>query len=173
MRPRTLLHATSLTEAVTWAALILAMIMKYVLVVPAGTIAVSVAGSAHGTVFLAYLFSVITVASAERWRNGTIVLGGVCAIIPFATLWFDVHSRRVAARLELASAAAPPSAAAAIASASAPATASVSASGGGRLNRTFLRLTAGLPGWVAVHPLTLAAAALALLVVVTTQSLTR
>lgn len=156
MSPRTLLHATSLTEAVTWAGLIIAMIAKYVLALPAGSVLVSIAGAAHGTVAVAYLFSVVTMAAFARWRNGMIVVAGVCSIIPFATLWFDAFERRTA---PAAASGTPASPAHEVAR--------------GRVNRGVLRLTSGLPGWVGAHPLTLGAAAVALFVVVATQSLTR
>lgn len=72
---------------VTWAGLITALILRAVDVTPT---VVSIAGGAHGFVFLSYGVITIFVWVNERWSAGTGILGLVTAIVPFATVPFEI-----------------------------------------------------------------------------------
>lgn len=87
MSPKRLFRALALAEAVTWTILIAAMILKYVAGVDA---AVLVGGSIHGFVFLAYAFSAVLVGVNQRWNVGLMALGVLTAIVPYATIPFEL-----------------------------------------------------------------------------------
>ena len=87
MSPKRLFRALALAEAVTWTILIAAMILKYAAGVEW---AVLVGGSIHGFVFLAYAFSAVLVGVNQRWNVGLIALGVLTAIVPYATVPFEL-----------------------------------------------------------------------------------
>ncbi|MDQ0893747.1 DUF3817 domain-containing protein [Agromyces ramosus] len=87
MSPKRLFRALALAEAVTWTILIVAMILKYAAVVES---AVLVGGSIHGFVFLAYAFAAVLVGVNQRWGVGLMVLAVVTAIVPYATIPFEL-----------------------------------------------------------------------------------
>lgn len=82
----------SRAEAVTWALLLLGLFLKYV--TETTDLAVSVFGMAHGVVFITYCLTNGLLWVDQRWRFGQLVLGVLCAIPPFATLWFDKHAEK-------------------------------------------------------------------------------
>ncbi|RWZ51017.1 DUF3817 domain-containing protein [Labedella phragmitis] len=88
MTPRLLFRAVAIAEAVTWAFLLTAMFLKYVtrtteaLVPPAGGV--------HGFVFLCFVAVTVFVWVDKRWSVGTGLLGLASAVVPFATIPFDV-----------------------------------------------------------------------------------
>ena len=90
MRPRPLLRTVARVEAVTWALLLLGMVLKYV--TETTELGVRVFGMAHGVVFLAYCLTVVAVAVDQRWRPGQALLGLASAVPPFATLWFERYA---------------------------------------------------------------------------------
>lgn len=87
MSPKRLFRALALAEAVTWTILIVAMILKYALGVEW---AVLVGGSIHGFVFLAYAFAAVLVGVNQRWSAGLIAFAVVTAIVPYATIPFEL-----------------------------------------------------------------------------------
>lgn len=87
MSPKRLFRALALAEAATWTILIAAMILKYAAGVDA---AVLVGGSIHGFVFLAYAFSAVLVGVNQRWNVGLMALGVLTAIVPYATIPFEL-----------------------------------------------------------------------------------
>ena len=91
MSPKRLFRALAFAEAVTWTILIVAMILKY-----AGGIeaAVLVGGSIHGFVFLAYAFAAVLVGVNQRWHLGLIAFAVLTAIVPYATIPFEVWLMR-------------------------------------------------------------------------------
>ena len=91
MSPKRLFRALALAEAVTWTILIVAMILKYVVGVEW---AVLVGGSIHGFVFLAYAFAAVLVGVNQRWSVGLIAFAVVTAIVPYATIPFEVWLMR-------------------------------------------------------------------------------
>ena len=94
MSPKRLFRALAIAEAITWTILIIAMILKYAAGVEW---AVLVGGSIHGFVFLAYAFTAVLVGVNQRWSVGLIALGVVTAVVPYATvpfeLWLVRHGR--------------------------------------------------------------------------------
>ncbi|TYL53852.1 DUF3817 domain-containing protein [Agromyces mariniharenae] len=87
MSPKRLFRALALAKAVTWTILIVAMILKYAAGVDA---AVLVGGSIHGFVFLAYAFAAVLVGVNQRWHLGLIAFAVLTAIVPYATIPFEV-----------------------------------------------------------------------------------
>ena len=87
MTPRTLFRLFAQAEMVTWAGLITALIVRGV--DPESNF-VPVAGGLHGFVFLSYCVVTVFVWVNERWRPGVGMLGLVTAIVPFATVPFEL-----------------------------------------------------------------------------------
>ena len=94
MTPARLLRIITIVEACTWALLLLAMLVKYVVDPAAGALLVPFAGAAHATAFLAYLFVVLVLAANGRWSARAVLLGALASVPPFATLWFDRWAER-------------------------------------------------------------------------------
>jgi integral membrane protein len=90
--PVTLFRRAAVAEAVTWALLLLGMLLKY----GTGTteVGVRVFGMLHGIVFIAYCLTVVFVAVNQRWSLGTTLLGLTSAVPPFLTVWFDRRAER-------------------------------------------------------------------------------
>lgn len=90
--PRRLFLWVSRAEAVTWSLLLLGLFLKYV--TQTTDLAVSVFGMVHGVVFISYCVANVLLWIDQKWRFGQLVLGVLCAIPPFVTLWFDHHAER-------------------------------------------------------------------------------
>lgn len=88
MTPRLLFRVAAIAEAVTWALLLLAMVLKYVTRTTDGL--VPPAGGIHGFVFLCYVAITVFVWVDERWGALTGLVGLASAVVPFATIPFDV-----------------------------------------------------------------------------------
>ena len=86
--PRTLFRAFSFGEAVTWALLLTAIVARSGFA--ADAIVVTIAGSIHGAMFLGYATTAALVGVNQRWNPGVIVLGVAFAIVPFATVPFEL-----------------------------------------------------------------------------------
>jgi integral membrane protein len=89
----------AIAEACSWAGLLVGMFFKYIVV--GNEIGVTVFGPVHGALFVAYCVAVLVVARQIGWRPGTAVLGLVCAVPPFTTVWFE---RRMIGRYQAAQA---------------------------------------------------------------------
>ncbi|QZY50673.1 DUF3817 domain-containing protein [Leucobacter tenebrionis] len=87
MSPRLLFRTFAFAELVTWAGLITALILRGTGVTDA---MVAPAGGVHGFVFLAYCVITVFVWANDRWRFGAGALGLISAVIPFATLPFEL-----------------------------------------------------------------------------------
>ncbi|WP_407643572.1 DUF3817 domain-containing protein [Agromyces kandeliae] len=87
LTPKRLFRMLAIAEAITWTVLITALIMRATLGLDW---AVLVGGSIHGFVFLAYAFTAALVGVNQRWPFGLIVLGVAFAIVPYATIPFEV-----------------------------------------------------------------------------------
>lgn len=85
--PKRLYRALAFAEAVTWTILIVAMILKYAAGVEW---AVLVGGSIHGFVFLSYALTAVIVGVNQRWNIGRIAFAVLTAIVPYATIPFDL-----------------------------------------------------------------------------------
>lgn len=92
MTPKRLLQYASIGEALTWTILLLGMLLKY----GVGTAdwLVTVGGSLHGAMFLAYLYCGLIVGVNQRFGWGALVLGALSAVAPFATLLYDRWASR-------------------------------------------------------------------------------
>lgn len=90
MSPRALFRTFATAEVVTWAGLITALILRGTGVANI----VPIAGGIHGFIFLSYCVSTVFVWVNQKWRPGTGVLGLVLAIVPFATLPFELSIDR-------------------------------------------------------------------------------
>jgi integral membrane protein len=81
--PRQLFRAVAFAEAVTWTLLIAGLVLKYGF---GHDIAVTIGGTAHGIVFIAYAFTALLVALNQRWSL-PVALGAVAvAAIPYGTI---------------------------------------------------------------------------------------
>ncbi|WP_448811490.1 DUF3817 domain-containing protein [Agromyces bauzanensis] len=94
MSPKRLFRTLAFAEAVTWTILIVAMILKYA----AGLdLALVIGGSIHGFVFLGYAFTAVLVGVNQRWSVGLMAFAVLTAIVPYATipfeLWLIRHGR--------------------------------------------------------------------------------
>lgn len=87
MSPQRLFRSLAIAEAITWTLLITGLILR----ATAGLDwAVVVGGSIHGFVFLAYAATVLLVGVNQRWSIGLMALGVVTAIVPYATVPFEL-----------------------------------------------------------------------------------
>lgn len=91
MTPRAFYRAVAIAEAITWTGLLLGMALKYGLDMP---VAVLVAGSIHGLVFITYALTAALVGVNQHWPSGRITFAVATAIIPYATIPFDRHLER-------------------------------------------------------------------------------
>jgi integral membrane protein len=87
MSPKRLFQTFAVGEAFTWALLISALIAR-ALVEGLG-IAVTIAGTIHGAMFLSYCTTAVLVGVNQRWSFGKIAAAVSLAIVPFATVPFD------------------------------------------------------------------------------------
>ncbi|MDQ0095081.1 DUF3817 domain-containing protein [Paeniglutamicibacter psychrophenolicus] len=86
LSPKRLYGFLAAAEMVTWALLIIAMVIKYGV---GPEIYVRIFGMFHGVVFIAYGLVTIFVWANERWSAGRGILGLASAVVPFATLPFE------------------------------------------------------------------------------------
>lgn len=90
--PRTLFRTIAIAEAVSWAGLLVGMYFKWI--AQSTEVGVKVFGPIHGTVFIAYVLTVLYVRRSFRWNVWTFLLAGFAALPPFATLVFEVWADR-------------------------------------------------------------------------------
>lgn len=88
MSPRLFYRTVAIAEAVTWTLLITGMILKYG--ANLGGLPVAIAGSIHGFVFITYALTAVLVGVNQRWSTKLIVLAVITAIVPYATIPFDI-----------------------------------------------------------------------------------
>lgn len=79
-------------EAVSWGALLLAMVFKYAIVKNAA--GVKIIGPIHGTMFLIYVVMTLVVGTRHQWSPKIILLGLGAAIPPFMTVVFEKWAER-------------------------------------------------------------------------------
>lgn len=89
MTPRQLFRLFAFAEVVTWAGLITALILRGTGVTDA---MMPIAGGLHGFVFLCYCVSTVFVWVNEKWRAGRGILGVALAVVPFATVPFELNT---------------------------------------------------------------------------------
>lgn len=93
MTPRTLYRRIAVAEVVTWALLLLGMVLKYV--TRTTDLGVRVFGLVHGVVFIAFCLVTVLLWVTQRWTVREGLLGLLSAVPPFLTLWWE---RRLEAR---------------------------------------------------------------------------
>ncbi len=94
LSPKTLYRIVAIAEAITWTILISALIYRAVVGVENAGLAVTIGGSIHGFVFLSYGATAVLTAINQRWNPGLAVLAVVTAVIPYATIPFDIWAHR-------------------------------------------------------------------------------
>lgn len=92
LSPRRFFRVLAFAEAVTWTLLIAGMILKYGF--DAGALPVRIGGSIHGFAFIAYAITVVVVGLNQRWKASRVALGIVTAVVPYATIPFDLFVDR-------------------------------------------------------------------------------
>lgn len=88
LTPRLFYRTVAIAEAITWTLLITGMIMKYGF--DLGGLPVLIGGSIHGFVFITYALTAVLVGVNQRWAVGQIVFAVFTAIVPYATIPFDI-----------------------------------------------------------------------------------
>lgn len=87
-----LFRLVALAEGVSFVVLLfIAMPLKYLGGLP---LAVRIAGSLHGLLFIAFVLALIQVSIARGWPVGRALLAFLSSIVPFATFVFDRSLRR-------------------------------------------------------------------------------
>ena len=85
-------RVTAFAEAMTWVAMLTAMLFKYA--INGYAFGVTVAGWAHGTVWLAFVAACIAAAIRFRWRVWIALVGLIMSGLPFLTIPFDYWMER-------------------------------------------------------------------------------
>ena len=88
--PRLLFRTFAIAEIFTWAGLITALILRALDVANI----VPIAGGIHGFVFLSYATSTVFVWVNQKWPARIGLTGVLLAVVPFATLPFDLYVDR-------------------------------------------------------------------------------
>jgi len=91
LTPKKLYRIVAIAEAITWTLLITGLILRATLGLD---IAVTIGGSIHGFVFLAYSATAVLTAINQRWGVGLGTVAVITAIIPYATIPFDNWAHR-------------------------------------------------------------------------------
>lgn len=92
MTPRTLYGRIALAEVVTWALLLLGMVLKYV--TRTTELGVKVFGLVHGVAFIAFCLVTVLLWVTQRWTVREGVLGLLSAVPPFLTVWWERRLER-------------------------------------------------------------------------------
>ncbi|MFM1994382.1 MAG: hypothetical protein RL537_1071 [Actinomycetota bacterium] len=87
MSPKSIYRLFAVGEAITWALLLSALLLR--VVAENLAIGVTIAGTIHGAMFLSYCTTAVLVGINQRWRIGKIAAAVSLAIVPFATVPFD------------------------------------------------------------------------------------
>ncbi len=90
-------RVVAFAEALSWAALLVAMFFKWVVAADPHTGAeggVPIAGPIHGVVFVVYVLATLVAWRVFGWSFKTLVVGLACSIPPFATAIFEIQADR-------------------------------------------------------------------------------
>ncbi|GDY32393.1 DUF3817 domain-containing protein [Gandjariella thermophila] len=85
-------RTVAVTEAVSWAGLLIGMFFKYVVV--HDPVGVHVFGTVHGVVFLGYLALAVQLRSRQAWDARTTFLALLASIPPFGSVVFERWATR-------------------------------------------------------------------------------
>lgn len=89
--PHALFRTFGIAEAISWTLLIGGLILRAAL---GWDLAVTVGGSIHGFVFLAYGVTAVLVSKNQRWRPYPTAVAIITAVIPYATIPADIWLTR-------------------------------------------------------------------------------
>ena len=78
-------------EALTWIALLIAMVVKRV---ADNDGAIRIPGMAHGGVFVLFVLVTIATGIALKWSPKVLMLGLASSIPPLFTIWFEIWASR-------------------------------------------------------------------------------
>lgn len=92
LTPRLFFRVVAIAEAVTWTLLIAGMIAKYGF--DAGPLPVRIGGGAHGFVFIVYALTALVIGLNQRWPARLTALAVITAVVPYATIPFDLSVDR-------------------------------------------------------------------------------
>lgn len=92
LTPRKLYRVLAIAEAITWTLLITGLILKATAGIDATLL--TTIGGVHGFVFISYGATAILVGINQRWHVGVGLLAVVTAIIPYATIPFEIIQER-------------------------------------------------------------------------------
>ncbi|SHG03592.1 DUF3817 domain-containing protein [Streptoalloteichus hindustanus] len=90
--PAARFRAIAFAEAVSWAALLIGMLFKYV--VASNPIGVKIFGPVHGLLFVVYVIVVLLVREPLRWNGKTTVWALIASVPPFGTVVFERWASR-------------------------------------------------------------------------------
>ena len=90
--PRSLYKVFALGEGVTWTLLLAGLAVRAIFGI--NPLLLTIIGGLHGAVFLGYGVSAALVGVNNRWGLGRTVLAIALAIIPFATVPFEISAER-------------------------------------------------------------------------------
>jgi integral membrane protein len=96
-RVRTAFRTLAFAEAVSWAALLVAMFFKWIVQADPHTGiegGVPIAGPIHGALFVAYCATTLVAWRTYGWSTRTLVLGLLASVPPFFTVVFEVVADR-------------------------------------------------------------------------------
>lgn len=87
MGPLMLFRLVAVAEACSWLGLLIGMFFKYV--TDSGELGVKIFGPIHGCLFVAYVVTALVISMEAGWSKARLLLGLVCSVPPFMTIWFD------------------------------------------------------------------------------------
>jgi integral membrane protein len=90
--PRSLYKVFALSEGVTWTLLLGGLAVRALFGI--NPLLLTIIGGLHGAVFLGYGVSAALIGVNNRWGFGRTVLAIALAIIPFATVPFEISAER-------------------------------------------------------------------------------
>jgi integral membrane protein len=91
-RTRLVFRVVAVSEAVTWAGLLIGMLFKYV--IGDDERGVQFFGPLHGAMFLAYVAATLVAWRVMRWSPVVALVALICSIPPFASLLFEAWADR-------------------------------------------------------------------------------
>ena len=77
-------------EAISWGLLLIGMFFKWV--TQTTEMGVKIAGPIHGVMFILYVLTTLKLWQDHDWPVKEFLIGLVCSVIPFATVWFEKHA---------------------------------------------------------------------------------
>jgi integral membrane protein len=94
MTARTFFRVVAIGEALSWAGLLIGMLVKYVITDGANETGVHVFGPIHGAMFVIYVLTVLALFRHFGWSWFVTLVALGASIPPFATLVFEIWADR-------------------------------------------------------------------------------